>query len=108
MGVAGAVIGGAMLGLGASALLGNKNQQQTANSYTPIQYTPSQVAQSAQTPIDVAQTENGTTNNDLMEAEREKEKQAAALRQQQNSNILTSGLGASGVANTSKQGLLGG
>ena len=101
--------GGLLLGMGASALMGKGQQDtQSASSYTPIQYQPSQTAQNAQKPIDVNQTETGTTNNEQMEAEREKEKQAAALRQQQNAAILTSGLGAAGMATTQKKGLLGG
>lgn len=107
---AGQILLGSALGLGAAALLGKnqQNQSNSASSYNPIEYQPSETAVSAQTPIDVAQTETGATNNAQMEAERQKELQAAALRQQQNSGILTSGLGAAGVATTRKKGLLGG
>ena len=78
------------------------------DDYQQIQYQPSATAVAAQTPIDVKKTESGVTNNAMMEAERDKEKQAALLRQQRNDVINTSGLGAAGVASTQKKSLLGG
>lgn len=109
MGVAGAVIGGALAGLAGAALLGRKNNNGAdVGSMQQIDYQPTQAAAAAEVPIDVKATESGTTNNPLMEAEREKEKQAALLRERRNAEVLTSGLGASGVAATQKKDLLGG
>lgn len=48
------------------------------------------------------------TQNAQMEAERERERQAALLRKQQAPEVFTSGLGAAGLAETSKKSLLGG
>lgn len=96
------------LGIGAAALMNKGNKGIDSSSYQSVSYQPSQTAISATTPIDVAKTETGTTNNAQMEAEREKERQAALLRQQKNNTILTSGLGATGMAATQKKTLLGG
>ena len=105
----GAVAAGALAGLAGAALLGRKQDSgQTMDDYQQIQYQPSATAVAAQTPIDVKKTESGVTNNPLMEAEREKEKQAALLRERRNAEVLTSGLGASGVATSQKKDLLGG
>ena len=108
MGSLAAPLLGGLLGVGAAALLGRKQKSGSESNYQSISYQPSQTAIAATTPIDVAKTEEGTTNNALMEEEREKERQAALLRQQRNQTILTSGLGAAGVANTQKKTLLGG
>ena len=109
MGMIGTIAAGALAGMGISALLSRKNKSGAdAGSMEQIQYQPSQAASMAEVPIDVKATESGTTNNPLMEAEREKEKQAALLRERRNAEVLTSGLGASGVATTQKKDLLGG
>ncbi len=109
MAVAGYLLGGALLGIGLSALTNSRNSSSASNYQASVaQYQPSAVAQQAAEPIDVAATETGITNNNLMEEERQKELAAAALRQQQNSSILTSGLGVTGTTSTQKKGLLGG
>lgn len=97
---------GALVGLAGSSLLSNKGGGTDYSNYTAPVYQTS--APETTTPIDVAQTEGGTTNNPEMEAAAEKEKQAALLRQQRNQSILTSGLGATGIAATQKKELLGG
>ena len=109
MGTMATVVGAAIAGMAGAALLGKKNGGGAeAASMEQIQYQPTQAAVQAEIPIDVKATEKGTTNNLLMEAEREKEKQAALLRERRNAEILTSGLGASGMATTQKKSLLGG
>lgn len=109
MGSMASVAVGAIAGLAGAALLGKKSEPGAdVAQMQQVQYQPTQAAAAAEIPIDVKATEKGTTNNPLMEAEREKEKQAALLRERRNAEILTSGLGASGIASTQKKSLLGG
>jgi hypothetical protein len=104
--MAAALVGGLGLGLLGASLFGKGDDTRKLDSdYNASAYSPSVTAAAGATPIDVATTETGTTNNDLMEEEREKEKKRLAAL---NSSILTSGLGASGMASTSKKTLLGG
>ncbi|MCD7897696.1 MAG: hypothetical protein LUG50_13650 [Planctomycetaceae bacterium] len=58
-------------------------------------------------PVDTAKADSGvTTDNELMEMERERQRQA--LREKAAQEVFTSGLGAAGLAETSKKTLLGG
>ena len=106
MGAVGAIIGGTVLGLGAAAM----SKKPSFSMPTTVQsaMAPS-MPETPQTPTQSAvQSETGTTENALMEAERERARQQALLRQQQAQEVFTSGLGASGMAETSKKTLLGG
>lgn len=97
---------GALVGLAGASMMSKGSSSSSGASYSPVAYASS--APTSPEPIDVSQTESGTTNNPEMEAAAEKEKQAALLRQQRNQSILTSGLGATGLAATQKKELLGG
>lgn len=114
MGMTAALIGlaGAAVGLGASALLGrgsSKNASAMYGNLNNVQFDPTQAASMAMTPIDTVQAaEDGTTNNALMEEERNKSLQAAAAANKESAGVLTSGLGLTGNAATMKKGLLGG
>lgn len=108
MGTAGILIGGGLLGVGAAALASKKNKY-SMSSDTHSSMTASQ-PEVPETPLS-ATPESGdtsTTDNAQMEAEREKERQAALLRQQRAQEVFTSGLGADGSASTAKKSLLGG
>ena len=107
MGAAAAVIGGGLLGLGASAMM-SKQPSYSMPSTVASAMTPGRPAV-PETPTLADASSTGTaTNNALMEAERERERQAALARRQQAQEVFTSGLGASGVAQTAKKTLLGG
>ena len=103
MGVLGGVLGGSLLGIGMSSM--NKTKL-PSYSYPTDALSSAEAAKpvAPETPSSV-ESEN---SNALMEAEREKERQQAALRQQQAREVHTSGLGAAGMADTSKKSLLGG
>ena len=107
MGAMGAVIGGSLLGLGAASLMSKKSGHSTA---AETHSNMAAVRPSVPEPPVPAETgdDASTTQNALMEEAREKEKQAALLRQQQAREIFTSGLGAGGLAQTAKKTLLGG
>ena len=108
MGVAGAVIGGALLGMGAASMSQKKANYSYASdvhsTMTPSKPTTPEPPSSIETNPD----ETSAGSNALMEAEREKERQQAALRKQNAREVFTSGLGAAGMADTAKKSLLGG
>ena len=105
MGVTAAVIGGALLGVGASALMSKQQAKQMPSmDYRKLQPNlPSAPVMPVMKPED-----SGVTDNASMEAEREREKNAALMRQLQAPEIATSGLGAHGQATLNKKSLLGG
>lgn len=104
MGMAGAILGGTLLGFGASSM------KKTSQSYSYAgDVHASMAAARPETPEAPAApgAENGQSNA-LMEAEREKERQRAAMRRRQAEEVFTGGLGAAGIADTAKKTLLGG
>ena len=106
MGVAtAAIVGGALLGVGATALMSKQQSKQMASmNYQKLAPAmPSSPVMPTMTADDA-----GTTNNASMEAEREREKNAALMRQLQAPEIATSGLGAHGQATLNRKSLLGG
>ncbi len=102
------VIGGVMMGLGA-AMMGRGNASAASSAASAHA---SMAAAKPEVPAAPDAPENpgasGVTDNAAMEAARERELQAAALRRAQAREIFTSGLGAGGMAGTSKKTLLGG
>ena len=109
MGTAGMLIGGGLLGVGAAALSSKKNKYGMTGDAHSTMMASYPTTPEAPTP-DAAGTgaDPSATDNARMEAEREKERQAALLRQQQAREVFTSGLGADGEAGTSRKSLLGG
>ena len=106
MGTAGLVLGATALGVGAAALGKKKNMSYASEVHSTMTPNKPETPEAPSTPTET--TTGASTDNSLMEAERERERQRAALRQQQAQEIFTSGLGASGLAETSKKTLLGG
>lgn len=106
MGTAGAIIGGTLLGLGAAGMSKQPSYggaMQVHSTMTPsLPQTPEPPAAS------VNASDTMDRQNSLMEAERERERQQAALRKQRAQEIYTTGLGAAGTAETAKKTLLGG
>lgn len=101
MGAIGSVLGGTLFGVGMSAMNSSKpsytyGTDAHANMATEVPEVPTA------TDSDYKET------NTLMEAGREKEKQKAAWRREQAKEVFTSGLGASGLAETNHKSLLGG
>lgn len=106
MGATGAILGGTLLGLGMAGM--SKSSSYSTASEVHSTMVPS-MPETPEAPVSVTETpEADGQQNALMEAAREKERQAALLRQQQAQEVFTSGLGASGLADTSKKTLLGG
>ena len=106
MGATGAVLGGTLLGLGVAGM--SKKQSYSMASEVHSTMVPS-LPETPEAPASVAEKpEADGQENALMEEAREKERQAALLRQQQAQEVFTSGLGASGMAETSRKTLLGG
>lgn len=106
MGVAAAILGGGLLGLGAAALTAKK-----AEYAMPSEVHSNMIAGLPQAPAtpDPLPAENpSVSENERMEAERERELQRALFRKQQAQEVFTSGLGAPGEAATLKKTLLGG
>ncbi len=107
MGVAAAVIGGGLLGLGAAAKMSKKASyvppSQAASTMAPGRPVAPAVPEASPEAADPS-----ATQNERMEAERERERQAALFRQRQAQEVFTSGLGASGTATTGRKALLGG
>ncbi len=107
----GAVVGGALLGLGlASGMNKGGGTLQLATDVHSGMAPSKPVTPEAPVSAMPVTAGDGTalTANALMEAEREKERQKAVLRMQQAQEVFTSGLGASGLAETAKKSLLGG
>ena len=100
------IVGGLMMGLGASMLGSKKASTSMTEAHTAMAVEKPAVPD-APTGVDAAEG-TSATNNALMEEAREKEKQQAALRRLQAQEIFTSGLGATGLADTAKKSLLGG
>ncbi|MCC8180610.1 MAG: hypothetical protein LIP23_06855 [Planctomycetes bacterium] len=101
--MAGSIIGGALLGLGASSLM----KKQGAAKLGSQTATPA-AAPAPETPQIAPEPGTTDSGNELMEAERERERQAALIRKAQAQETFTSGLGAAGQAATVKKSLLGG
>ncbi len=107
MGMAGAVLGGSLLGLGLSGLGKQPSFNLASDVHSTMTPNKPEVPEAPTT--DAAGGDDGTArDNALMEAERNRERQQAALRKRQAQEVFTSGLGAAGVADTSKKTLLGG
>ncbi|MCC8189446.1 MAG: hypothetical protein LIP77_02250 [Planctomycetes bacterium] len=105
MGTAGVLLGGTLLGVGTAAM--------SKKSFSlPSEVISTMAPSLPETPAAPAAVESAsgasTTENALMEAERERERQLALWRRQQSQEVFTSGLGASGTADTAKKSLLGG
>lgn len=106
---AGAVsVVGSLLGLGASLLMNKKPKDSGMGNYQAMMGNTMNAMPAAPAAPQALPTEPGKTNNAEMEAAREKEKQAALLRQQQNASNPNGGLGLTGQAYTQKKTLLGG
>lgn len=105
MGAVGAVLGGSLLGLGLSGL--GKSPSYSLASDVHSTMVPSK-PEAPEAPAQATPGAETAKDNALMEAERNKERQQAALRKQQAQEVFTSGLGASGMAATSMKSLLGG
>ncbi len=107
----GAVVGGALLGLGLMGSMG-KNQgtiQLATDVHSSMVPSKPATPEAPVSAMAVTNRDDGTTAaNALMEAEREKERQRAVLRAQTAPEVFTSGLGATGLAATAKKNLLGG
>ncbi len=101
--------GGGLLGM-SMAKSAAKKQMSSLTSQSGGGVTEVTRPETPEAPIssDTDSSATGSTDNALMEEEREKERQAALLRQQQAREVFTSGLGASGLASTGKKTLLGG
>ncbi len=101
------VLGGVMLGLGAS-MVGQKQQQNNTDAAVNA-HAEMAAAKPAvpETPIP-PEGNPSATDNAAMEDARERERLAAARRRLQAQEIFTSGLGADGLAGTTKKTLLGG
>ncbi len=104
MGVAGAILGGTLLGFGASTM--KKSSQ--SYSYASDVHSSMAAARPETPEAPAAAGADDGRSNALMEAEREKERQQAAMRQRQAREVFTGGLGAAGMAETAKKTLLGG
>lgn len=105
MGVMGSTLGGALLGIGMAGMSKKPSYSMASDVHSSM--TPSK-PETPEAPTPVETGPGDSTQNAGMEAEREKEKQQAAWRQQQAQEVFTSGLGATGLAETSKKSLLGG
>lgn len=99
-GIAGMLLGGALMGAGAAGMSKPKINLDTSTLQSALPTVP-------EAPKPPEPDANGSKNSG-MEAEREKERQAALLRQRNAPEIFTSGLGAAGLAATAKKVLLGG
>jgi len=99
-----------MIGVGSLLGLGSSGMSSKNRDAVPAGGTAMAVPRPAApvVPESALTTDGGRTANPQMEAERERERQTAALRKQQAPEIFTSGLGASGLADTAKKSLLGG
>ena len=102
MGAAAPILGGALLGIGVSAM------SKKPALGMPTQVHSTMAVQQPQTPEAPVSTDGTDNGNQLMEAERERERQQAAWRKRQAQEVFTSGLGAAGLADTAKKTLLGG
>ena len=100
---AGLLLGGGLLSIGASSMASKKQSYAASFGSTAVAAAPE-----APTAPNPTATDGSATENALMEAEREKERQAALLRRQQAPEVFTSGLGAGGLAQTARKTLLGG
>lgn len=101
------VLGGLMLGLGA-AMTAQKKPAASAAADAHASMAAQKPAVPEAPAAPEKPSEDGTTDNALMEQAREREQQAAARRRLQAQEIFTSGLGAAGLAGTTKKTLLGG
>lgn len=103
MGMAGAILGGAILGMGASSMKQTRSYSYASDVHSSMAGTRPAVPEAPETAA-----ADGGQSNALMEAEREKERRQAAMRQRQAQEVFTGGLGAAGMADTAKKTLLGG
>lgn len=105
MGVAGALVGGALLGMGLSSM-GNRNQSSSANTYTnSIAYENTPAATVPVAP-EAPTAEDGSKSDAVLAAEEEERKRRAAEAEANKTNY-TSGLGVTTPANIGKNSLLG-
>lgn len=106
MGVVGSVLGGSLLGVGMSASGSGKS---SFNYGTDVQTSMQSGKPAApETPTESNLNDSSAQANMLMEEERDKERQKAAWRREQAREVFTSGLGATGLAETNRKSLLGG
>ncbi len=103
MGAMGMVGVSSILNLGMGGMVKNSSSSSSYGNSGMVTPRPS-------TPVvpETVAADDGRTANPQMETERDKERQAALLRSRQGQEIFTSGLGAAGLAGTSKKTLLGG
>ncbi len=102
------VLGSVMLGLGAS-MMGRKQQSaaaEAAGAHAAMAAAKPAVPEAPAAPEGTG--DPSVTDNAAMEAARERERLDAARRRLAAQEIFTSGLGAGGLAGTSKKTLLGG
>lgn len=97
-------VGAMALGIIAASMFG-KTSQSPDTSYQSAAMR--DAAASAPAPVTAPEIDPQGATAQAMNDAAEKEKEKALLRQQQNSDILTSGLGASGIASLQKSQLLG-
>ncbi len=100
------IVGGVMLGLGAT-MMGSQPSASAAAARTEA-HNAMAAAKPAVPEVPEKPDDPSATGNAAMEAAREREKQQAALRRLRAQEIFTSGLGAAGLADTSRKSLLGG
>lgn len=101
MGSAAFLLTSGLAGMGMASA--QKKQASAASSAAALQS-----VMAAEKPEAPGTPEASGDGNALMEAARERERQAALLRQRQAPELFTSGLGAAGQATTAKKSLLGG
>ncbi len=100
------ILGGVMLGLGAS-MMGQKQQSAAAAAaHAAMAAAKPAVPETPAAPEGTG--DPSVTDNAAMEAARERERLDAARRRLAAQEIFTSGLGAGGLAGTVKKALLGG
>ncbi len=104
------IVGGVMLGLGASMMTPGRDASAAAAAARAEAEAHDRMAETRPAVPEVPEKPDdpSTTGNAAMEAAREREKQQAALRRLRAREIFTSGLGAAGLADTRHASLLGG
>lgn len=100
MGAMGGILGSAILGAGMASMSAKPSLSYGTDVSSEME------AEKPEAPI--ATDPDSDEKNALMEEEREKERKKAAWRKEQGKEVFTSGLGASGLAETNHKTLLGG
>lgn len=108
MGAIGSVLGSALMGVGMSAMGSGKASVSLGTDVNSAMKQSLPSVPEAPTATEVNPSDPSAQSNEQMEAEREKERQKAAWRREQARDVHTSGLGAGGLAETSRKSLLGG